>query len=298
IEKIKAGKAHELSEGDTLYLGACTKGPTAAKSLRSQPFSEEKAKQRAYSLKQSYMTYVLNTYVFGETENERIIKNVEKMESTGFEKYLIDKIRPYFGRTQKSLKEEFNIIGYPKNINEIIISKILGLEGRISSTAEFIKADIVPKTIRISEKNTIKESMSFPTFKFSEIIKETWETSEFKQYLEQKKFLFIIFKYKGDSLTLKDIVFWSIPEKDILEVQKVWEKTVDIIKSGVQTWRVGNKTYNNLPKAKDNYVAHVRPHARNSSDTYELPEGGGLTKQCFWLNNTYIMSQVEKYLNN
>jgi DNA mismatch repair protein MutH len=25
-QKIKEGKAHELSEGDTMYLGACTKG--------------------------------------------------------------------------------------------------------------------------------------------------------------------------------------------------------------------------------------------------------------------------------
>ena len=35
-EKIKQGKAHELSEGDTMYLGACTKGATAKKSMRPQ----------------------------------------------------------------------------------------------------------------------------------------------------------------------------------------------------------------------------------------------------------------------
>ncbi|MBE6361428.1 MAG: DNA mismatch repair protein, partial [Treponema bryantii] len=29
VQKIKNGKAHEISEGDTLYLGACTKGSTA-----------------------------------------------------------------------------------------------------------------------------------------------------------------------------------------------------------------------------------------------------------------------------
>ena len=40
VGKIRAGKAHELSEGDTLYLGACTKGATAATSFREQPFSD------------------------------------------------------------------------------------------------------------------------------------------------------------------------------------------------------------------------------------------------------------------
>ena len=31
VRKIQNGRAHELSEGDTMYLGACTKGATAKK---------------------------------------------------------------------------------------------------------------------------------------------------------------------------------------------------------------------------------------------------------------------------
>ena len=49
-QKIKDGKAHELSEGDTFYLGACTKGSTAAKSLRKQPFNEIKAKSAGITI--------------------------------------------------------------------------------------------------------------------------------------------------------------------------------------------------------------------------------------------------------
>lgn len=51
INKIKAGKAHELSEGDTMYLGACRKGQKGD-ALREQPFNTEiKAPGRAFSLK-------------------------------------------------------------------------------------------------------------------------------------------------------------------------------------------------------------------------------------------------------
>lgn len=60
VNKIRDGRAHELSESDTLYLGACTKGATAATSLRSQPNSEEPAKQRAFSFKTKYMKELLN----------------------------------------------------------------------------------------------------------------------------------------------------------------------------------------------------------------------------------------------
>ena len=62
IEKVRSGRAHEISEGDTMYLAACTKGANAS-SVRPQPFSSMPAKQRAYSLKSSYMTQILNKYM-------------------------------------------------------------------------------------------------------------------------------------------------------------------------------------------------------------------------------------------
>ena len=54
------------------------------------------------------------------------------------------------------------------------------------------------------------------------------------------------------------------------------------------------KRTNNLPNASDNRVCHVRPHGQNASDTYPLPDGKEYTKQCFWLNNSYILSQIDK----
>ena len=57
-KKIASGKAHELSEGDTFYLGACTKGANAL-SVTKQPFSEIPAKQRAYSFKQGYVNHII-----------------------------------------------------------------------------------------------------------------------------------------------------------------------------------------------------------------------------------------------
>ena len=55
---------------------------------------------------------------------------------------------------------------------------------------------------------------------------------------------------------------------------------------------VNGKHRNNFPKASNNPVSHVRPHGQNAKDTYELPDGRQYPKQCFWLNNTYILSQL------
>jgi len=62
VKKIREGKAHELSEGDTFYLGAAPKAATSA-DRRRQPFSSQLAKPRAFAFKNSYMTYILNNYI-------------------------------------------------------------------------------------------------------------------------------------------------------------------------------------------------------------------------------------------
>ena len=64
-EKIRNGIAHEISEGDTFYLGACTKG-TNSSSVRKQPFSPILAKQRAYSLKPKYLNIIIQKALNGE----------------------------------------------------------------------------------------------------------------------------------------------------------------------------------------------------------------------------------------
>lgn len=293
VRKIKEGKAHELSEGDTLYLGATTKAASSA-DRRKQPFSEELAKPRAFSFKSSYMTYVLNNYIIpGKNTYEPIIKQDIAQD---FEEYVEEKIGAYQGCNVDNLCKEFQIVREkrPKNLEAMLAYRMLGIKG--NHAEEFEKANIVVKTIRIGRNNKIKESMSFPTFKFTELVKENWETSTFGNYLEQTRFLFVIYKYnENDELVLKGCQFWNMPYEDLqIEVRSVWERTVKVIREGIQIIEKNGKRTNNLPNASDNRVCHVRPHGQNASDTYPLPDGKEYTKQCFWLNNSYILSQIDK----
>lgn len=290
-ERIRVGKAHELSESDTLYLGAAPKASTS-KDRRKQPFSSELAKPRAFSFKNSYMTYVLNNYIIpGKNTYEPIIKG-EIVQS--LEEYVVQKINMYHGYTVFKLCEEFHIDirKCPKNLEAMLAYRILGIKG--NHAAEFEKANIVVKTIRIENNNRIKENMSFPTFKFKELVKEEWENSAFGNYLRETRFLFVVYKYDSQGeLRLKGCQFWNIPYKDLEgNVKDVWEKTKHILLEGLEVHIRGGRKYNNLPKASENPVCHVRPHARNAQDTYELPDGRRYPKQCFWLNNTYILKQL------
>ena len=297
MTKVRNGKAHEISEGDTLYLAACTKGATSA-SVRRQPYSELPAKQRAYSLKQSYMTQILRKYIFGEEENEHIIKDWKDLQHGTFEEYLMQRLAPYFGKTQSELKEMFDVTGDAKNTNEQLFSRMLGIQGHAGKTEEFIKANIRPRVVKVNFDGSITENISFPAFDFIQLSKETcWEESELYNYIAPMRFLFVIFReHMNGELVFDCIKFWNIPNQDLDEVGRVWKRTVDTIRRGVVLRNTSRGVSNDLPKRSESRVAHVRPHGKDGNDKAPLPDGRMMTKQCFWLNNAYVAEQIKKLL--
>lgn len=302
VSKIKKGLAHEISEADTFYLGACTKGKNK-KSLRKQPFSDIPAMQRAYCLKTSYMTNLVRNRVI-KNYQEKII-TIEELKQNSFEEVIYKKINNFIGKSREELIKLFNLNAKSKDVIERIFAKMLGIAGKVNDIDEFQKANITCKTIRVNENNTITESMSFPAFKFTEIIKEKWGNSILRKTFSETKYLFVIFKEKNKIFYFEGIKFWNMPLSVLdNEVRQVWDKTINIIKTGnivKSQKRLANGkliVYNNFPGISENHVAHVRPHAINSSDCYELPVADLLTgvtkytKQSFWLNNEFIESIV------
>ena len=299
INKIKQGLAHELSEADTLYLGAAPKGKDSS-SLREQPYSPIKALQRAFCLKQSYMTYILRNYIFKQ-ENPSLDENILKTNQLDvpFEEYIKNKILQYKGKTTKELSQMFNIrCNDNKNFVSYLCFKILGIKNNKAS--EFEKANIAIKTIRLENNNTIEQSMSFKNFKFTEVVKENvWEESELYELWGKTKYLFIIFKTNDDKKDknkeyfLYDCQLWNMPAADLNNyAKKMWTELKKTINDGIKTYKEGNRVFNNLPKKKDNKVCHIRPKGADSSCKYSLPNGGEFTKQCYWLNNDYILNQL------
>lgn len=297
VEKIRNGKAHELSEGDTMYLGAATKA-SSSKDRRKQPFSEELAKPRAFSFKNSYMTYVLNNYIANKNQKQESIIKENVVDS--FQDYVVGCIEKYSGYTVEQLCDDFSIEYQrkPKNLGALLAYRILGVKG--NSAEEFEKAGIVVKTIRIGLNDKIKEHMSFPNFKFKELVNEEWENSTFGSYLNNTRFFFVVYKeLENHEYILKGCQFWNIPYSDLeYYVRPVWEKTKQVLIDGLQITEKNGKRYNNFPAQRENPVCHVRPHARNANDVYELPDGRLYTKQCFWLNNSYIYSQLNEKLKS
>lgn len=303
-KKIANGKAHELSEGDTFYLGACTKGANAT-SVRKQPFSEIPAKQRAYSFKQGYVNHIIAS-IAGETKDVygKLIPSAKEAKKKTIEEIVIEKFKPYYGKTIQEIlaKTGVELNTSAKSFYANLTKAILGIELN-KEIEEFEKAEIQVKTVRLKENNLPKEDMSFPTFKYEEIVNEDWENSDFKDILEHK-FLFVFFQFENNKLVLRKVKFWNMPYSDLQEVKKVWIKTQQVVSKGEiikgfntnKNGKVSRET--NFPNKKFSSISHVRPHAKDASDTYPLPKKDKLTKQieytkhCFWLNNSYVRDEI------
>ncbi|MBP2079459.1 Sau3AI family type II restriction endonuclease [Oceanobacillus polygoni] len=290
IEKIKAGKAHELSEGDTNYLGAVTKG-SSSKSTRIQPFNNTPAKQRAFSLKQSYMTALVRDSITEKDlqkatslkirkkrtkKRSPVVKDINVLKQKKFDDYVIDLFNSYKNRTREELVRHFNIVNnkanQAKQINYLIAQKILGVGGSSNEihAKEFEKANIVAKTVELKEGKVPDENLKVCEINtFEEVTQVVWEDSLLYDKLLSTRYLFIIFdRLSDESVVLKGAKFWSLPVTDLNQIVKqTWEEEKEKFKEGVQLTykKSSNKkgfiVSNNLVKESDKKIIHIRPSA-------------------------------------
>ncbi|MDW8649719.1 Sau3AI family type II restriction endonuclease [Streptococcus suis] len=304
VEKIKQGKAHELSESDGNYLSTCTKGAGKGKDFRSQPFSDTLAKQRAWELKSSYMTYLINHKIFNQVDQESILA-AARGEKKAFTQVIADKILAYKGFSEAELYSRFDVNPRAKGKNSTLVRNILGLTGDLEKTQEFQKANMNLRVIRVDKNGLPKEDSPFKNYQFEELASnEVWEESH--PYLEicNKRFLFVIFKEVSDKLFVLDsIKFWGFPDRLIPEVQRVWIETRKIIQDGIELSQNGNKVSTNFPQSKVNTILFTKIHAQNTfyeirpnefvgkgklSDTDKLPDGRRITKHSFWIPKKFL----------
>src|SRR3989344_1734785 len=288
VAKISRGEAHLLSEGDTYYLGACTKAANS-RVVRDQPMNRAPAKPRAFSLKQQYINYLIQTKLLGEkTGLDSIFAKSQKIET--IEDAVRERFAPFINKTDKEILDNLNsnLGKKAKNYKRLIVNRIFGVNSK--NIEELEKANITLRVVTLEYTGTLRESISFPAFDYKDLVSQIWSEEEsmadFHLQLETKKFLFVVFQKQKNNqdIILRKTVFWNFPMQDINKAERVWQNAINSI---------NNSEYDKLPKIKDSYVAHVRPHGKNAKDTIETPQKTQEIKRCFWLNAKYIQSALE-----
>lgn len=285
VNKIKKGKAHEISEGDTLYIGACTKGATAKASMQSQPYSDILARGRALCFKTNYINQIY--IILKERQTGKILQFREfKNKNTSLKVQVLERFNPYISLDAKNICDKLNISYNPKakGFYSRLSWNILGFKKKCNNIFEFKASGLQLKTIRLEPNLKFKESISFPAFDYCDILNEKWEDSTFYTQITSQ-FIFIIFKHDDINVEyhLDKILFWNVPEKDLETIHNVWKDTRKKIK---------DNNYDNFIKLTDRQKVHVRPHDTKGSKPMLTPQGYGLSRKSFWLNKSYIQEEV------
>lgn len=300
IDKIKRGEAHLLSEGDTMYLGACRKGQKGD-SLMKQPYSETGAPRRAFSLKMAYMRTILQ-HVLEKEENavanfdlpsDELVTSID-LKKSNFEDIILSRFQPYMGQEYNTIAQSkgLNLSNNPKNKFAMIANSIIATQkcSNVNRSEEFLKAGLTMKTIRVQANGSVKEAMSFENIDYIEVADcQNWYDSRLYEMFSSR-FLFVIFKeqHAGSSdYRLSDVFFWTMPQKDLDFAELYWNH----IKANILEEHISEGYW---WKGRDRKKFHVRPKAQKAKDLAPTPNGGSAKKFCYWFNNDYVREIVEQ----
>jgi DNA mismatch repair endonuclease MutH len=278
-KKVLKGQAHLLSEGDTMFLGACTKAANSKK-LVSQPNSKIKAKPRAYSLKLSFMNGILNQKGQDEIDFMDILDFVE------------EKLKPYVGMKQLDIAKKIGlkISGkIPKNLNKILTDKIIGRDSYLKSLNIFGKSNYIIKNMPVDESNSPLERMSFRNLVLSEF-KEPFDNSDWKIFFEEVTIIVLL--YKGDSKSVNG-------ERTLIGAKKLYFTDNDLEKIKLSYNRVKETIEKKdvmllpFPNSFKDQILEIAPKGLKGADAYNNFLKLNHTKVCFMLNKNFVKLKID-----
>jgi DNA mismatch repair protein MutH len=305
IAKIQAGKAHELSEGDTTYLGACRKGQKGDSDvpytlLDGSPAAIP-APKRAFSLKTQYMRTILefakktggqgtyNTSALVHGYGPHLIEESE-LRKKSFEQILLERFEPFYGLTYSEICRKLGV--YESNAKHkyamatnLILTENETKGKEVTKSEEFVKSGIVLKSIRVEKSGHIEQHMSFEAIDYVELMQEDdWYESRFYELVTQR-FLFVVYRKSTiddvEDYRLDKAFFWTMPNYAIEEAERFWLN----IKENVARNDFNPKSYY---KISDHKLFHYRPHGKDGKDMTINPNGGEVQKYGYWINKDLI----------
>ncbi len=281
---VKRGQAHELSEGLTPLLGACTKSSDSGKTVRQREGDVE-AKPRAFALKQAFVTEIYRSLHAAQVEamvreSAMAAESFRPAAEQDLEAAILDRLKDFKSISTVDICEKMHLdgkfggkSGHSRRIRKLLDAISAEMKGLpIEALDAFRKSGLRICVCRIEKNDEAAESVSFPAFEYAEVADETeWEDSSLYQDLV-KRFLFVFLRDDEDDTCPRfdKAVFWSMPEKDLDATQVVWADTVRLI---------GENRLEELPAESKTYAVHVRPH-----DKHRYPG----FKRSYWLNRRYV----------
>ena len=281
--KIREGKASDLSEGDTEYLGAARTGNKDSNKQKA-PLGDE-ALPRRFVFKQSYMSYLVKEYIIPEKEFGIKISKVKEKNcikvprGKTFEDWLKSLDRKYTGKTaakiakMKNIREAKGIIDFErKNSFSELGYAMLGIASNKDIYLQ--KTNTVVKAVRIKQSGIAAESSPFPHFRIMDIVNQAWVESDMFAYLSEQRFLLQIFVQKDEEYIYTGHVMLKFTPEELEEfVRPTWEdfrcKVIEGLRFQLKLNRNNEPIItNNINGRVDGQIGLIKLHVRDI--TYDI----------------------------
>lgn len=273
-DKVRAGRAHELSEADGRILGPCTKAATSA-DVRPQPHSDVPAKPRAFALKPAF-TFALYSEPGGES-----VSTPELAESASLGT-LLRRFRRYVGRTVADVGAE---LGIPPSRAKNYAAAVVHTAVRAASPLDRATFDEIGPTVRMTRVGPDLypyEALSFPAFRHLELVEEDWEDSTLLSQIERMLIVPVHGRTRSTpqgECVIGEPVYWTPTAEELATIEREWTMFRELIAAG---------RADTLPGESETEAIHVRPHGRDSRDRDPTPGGGSVIRKSFWLNKWWV----------
>jgi DNA mismatch repair protein MutH len=288
-DTVRAGRAHELSEGDTWGVGAATKD--AGRRTVLQPFGPEPARRRAFAYKPLYTTRLWQLAKHRADEQAAPVGLPGSL--AGFAREVDEKVGAWQGITVAALVRDLAHDKNPaaKNIVSVVSRRLLGSEGRRDVEA-FDRLGVTIRTIRVDPETFLPhEDISFPAFDPVVLAREEWEASELLPLVSSLYFM-VFAAHRGEAVLDARLLggfFWRPDTAELATMGREWAVLRDAFAASEPEAR---------PQASETEILHVRPHGRSKEDTVALPSGRRFVRSSFWLNKSFVGRLVATHLGD
>ncbi len=281
---VSEGSAHRLSERFFKTLSAARKGSGGKRDLVSYHHGSEPAMRRAFSLKVAYMNGIWECYT-NRIGSLRIFEEDDPLEACR------SKLEKIEGRTTAEVMAELGL-PFPRSKDyayRIVRQWLTGGKGG-RRIAELDDIGIILKTVPINPSTQRTwEATSFPAIDIAELT----ETKTFEDHFMSEEVSAILFvptiresrKVPWTEVRFGKPVLWQPSDSEWRIMEEEWRMHRDIL-------RIENGA-NEIPKAKETRIFHLRPKAKNNT-VRDIGPWGDITRQCFWLNQDFVQSILNR----
>lgn len=295
---IKSGRAHEITEKDQKYLGACTKGQGKGKDLVKQPFSDEDAKSRAYSYKVGYMSSYFRKLMTPEE-----ITHILVPKKKSFEETITSTLDKYIGKEDIEITKTTSCKTKrtSKSYHFDVMSSMFQTKGKnVNQTDEFTKEGYAIKTVRKRVDKSKNQDMSFPNLDFTELSYDDFEESSWYSMFAETKYVLAIWdEFEEGRYRFVGYKIWKPDQELIDQAKRLFNHIQEMLQNDkVEVYNEGKTRHqawpDNLPSKGDFSPFQVRPKGSGKSVIVSMPmTGKEIKKKALFIDKKYIQAILQ-----